>query len=153
MIPEHVGYDSRYDTYHGTNYNDLSRNIIDINKIYNAFFKVTGIVEAINSLSHNIGAKSGKKKTKFRYRYDVREGAGLIYYYDDPLWLDAFIHQQCGKDPIETEQLKDAAKVFGECSTQLLQIARTLSNPLTTKNIYSWMYPLYDVILVSLLYM
>ena len=135
MIPEHVGYDSRYERYHGTNDEDLSRNIVDINKIYNAFFNVTGIVEAINSLSYNIGDKSGKIQTNFGYKYDVLESLGLVYYCDEPLWLDAFIHQQCGKDPIETEQLKDAAKVFGECSTQLLQIARTLSNPLTTKNI------------------
>ena len=84
---------------------------------------------------NNIGAKSGKKKTIFRYRYDVLEGAGLIYYCDDPLWLDVFIHQQCGKDPMETEQLIDVARVFGEWNTQLLQIARTLPNPLTTKKI------------------
>ena len=135
MIPEYVCYDSRYDAYHGTNDKDLSRNIIDINKIYNAFFNVTGIVEAINSLSHNIGAKSGKKKTKFGYRYDVLEGAGLIYYCDEPLWLDAFIHQQCGKDPMETEHLKEAARVFGEWSMQLLQIAKTFPNPLTTKKV------------------
>lgn len=130
MIPEHVGYDSRYERYHGTNDKDLSRNIIDINKIYNAFFKVIGIIEAINSLSHNIGAPSAKKKTKFGYRYDVVEKAGLIYYCDDPLWLDAFIHRQCGKDPMETKHLKDAARVFEVWTPQLLQIAQTLPNPL-----------------------
>jgi uncharacterized protein (DUF362 family) len=135
MIPEHVGYDSRYERYHGTNDKDLSRNIVDINKIYNAFFNVTGIVEAINSLSYNIGAKSGKIQTNFGYKYDVLESVGLVYYCDEPLWLDAFIHQQCGKDPMETEQLKEAARVFGEWSTQLLQVARTLPNPLTTKKV------------------
>jgi uncharacterized protein (DUF362 family) len=130
MIPEHVGYDSRYDTYHGMNDKDLSRNIIDINKIYNAFFNVIGIVEAINSLSHNIGASSAKKKTNFGYRYDILEDTGLIYYCDEPLWLDAFIHQQCGKNPRETEHLKEAARIFKEWSTSLLQMAQTLPNPL-----------------------
>lgn len=130
MIPEHVGYDSRFDAYHGKNDRDLSRNIVDINKIYHAFFDVTGIVEAVNSLSYNIGDPSAKHKTTFGYTYDVIEGLGLIYYCDDPLWLDAFIHQQCRKNPMKTDHLKEAAQVFGDWSMQLAQMAEKLSNPL-----------------------
>jgi len=130
MIPEHVGYDSRYEAYHGKNDAHLSRNIVDINKIYSSFFNVIGIVEAINSLSHNSGNPTAKIKTDFGYRYDVLEQKGLIYYSNDTLWLDAFIHQQCERDPTETEHLREATKVFGGWSTQLIQTAKNLSNPL-----------------------
>jgi hypothetical protein len=130
MIPEHVGYDARYERYHGPKDKELSRNILDINKIYHALFNVIGMVEAINSLSYNVGAPSAKIKSKFGYRYDILEKPGLIYYSDDPLWLDAFIHQQCGKTPMETKHLQDAAQVFEEWSPQILQIAQTLPNPL-----------------------
>jgi uncharacterized protein (DUF362 family) len=133
MIPEHVGYNSRYERYHGQKDKDLSANITDINKIYHTFFNVTGMVEAINTLSYNIGAKSAKNTTHFGYRYDVLEGTGLIYYCDDPLWLDAFIHQQCGKNPTHTDHLKKAARVFEKWSPQLLQTAQTLPNPLRAK--------------------
>ena len=130
MIPEHVGYDSRYEAYHGKKDADLSRNIVDINKIYNSFFNVIGIVEAINSLTHNSGNPTAKIKTGFGYRYDVLEQKGGIYYSNDPLWLDAFIHQQCERDPTETEHLIEAAKVFGSWSPQLIQTAKNLLNPL-----------------------
>jgi uncharacterized protein (DUF362 family) len=131
MIPEHVGYDSRYEAYHGKNDAHLSRNIVDINKIYHSFFNVIGIVEAINSLTHNSGNPVGRIKTVFGYRYDVLEQKGLIYYCNDTLWLDAFIHQQCERDPMETKHLQEATKVFGSWSTQLIQTAKSLSNPLT----------------------
>ena len=130
MIPEHVGYDSRYEAYHGKNDVDLSRNIVDVNKIYRSCFNVIGIVEAINSLSYNSGKPTGKIKTRFGYRYDVLEKTGLIYYCNDTLWLDAFIHQQCARDPRKTEHLREATKVFRKWSTQLLQTAKSLSNPL-----------------------
>ena len=58
MIPKHVGYDSRYDRYHGPKDKELSRHILDINKMYHALFNVVGIVEAIKSLSYNIGSAS-----------------------------------------------------------------------------------------------
>jgi hypothetical protein len=130
MIPEHVGYDSRYDRYHGKNDADLGRNIVDINKIYHSFFTVIGIVEGINTLSYNCGRPTAKIKSDFGYRYDVLEHKGLIYYGDDPLWLDAFIHQQCERDPMKTEYLREATGVFGRWSLQLLQTAKNLLNPL-----------------------
>jgi uncharacterized protein (DUF362 family) len=130
MIPEHVGYDSRYDAYHGKSDADLSRNIVDINKIYHSFFNVIGMVEAINSLTYNSGNPTAKVKSGFGYSYDVLEHKGLVYYSDDTLWLDAFIHQQCERDPMETEHLREAKRVFGSWSAQLIQTAKNLSNPL-----------------------
>jgi hypothetical protein len=130
MIPEHVGYDSRYKMYHGKNDKDLSRNIIDINKIYHALFNICGVVEAINSLSYNTGDPLAKRTSGFGYRYDVLERPGMIYYCDNPLWLDAFIHRQCGKDPMETKHLKDAGEIFGSWRPELIQIAKNLSNPI-----------------------
>ncbi|MFX0162089.1 MAG: DUF362 domain-containing protein [Candidatus Hodarchaeota archaeon] len=129
LIPEHVGYDSR-DTYHGKADKDLSQNIVDINKIYRSIFNVIGIVEGVNSLSLITDGKTGKYKTVFGYRYDVLENKGLIYYCDDPLWLDAFIHQQCGKDPMETEHLQKASKIFRKWPSELIEEAKKIENPL-----------------------
>lgn len=134
MIPEHVGYDSRYDAYHGKNDAYLGRNIVDINKIYRSFFNVIGIVEGINTISYNCASPTAKNRSDFGYRYDVLEDKGLIYYGDDTLWLDAFIHQQCERDPMETEYLREATRVFGQWNTQLIQTAKNLSNPLIEAN-------------------
>jgi uncharacterized protein (DUF362 family) len=132
MIPEHVGYDSRF-AYHGKGDKDLSQNIVDINKIYKTFFDIVGIVEGIHSLSYNIGNTKAEYKTSFGYKYDVLKNSGLIYYCNDPLWLDAFIHQQCGKNPMKTEHLREASKVFGDWSSELGKKAKAMENPLNVK--------------------
>ena len=130
MIPEYVGYGSRLGAYHGKANRDLSQNIADVNKIYRSIFNVIGIVEGVNSLSCNIGKETGKYKSVFGYRYDALENKGLIYYCDDPLWLDAFIHQQCGKDPLEEEHLELASRVFGRWPPELIEEAVKAGNPL-----------------------
>lgn len=129
LIPEHVGYGPRF-AYHGKGDRNLSQNIADVNKIYRSIFNVVGIVEGVNSLSYNIGKKTGKHTAVFGYRYDVLENKGLIYYCDDPLWLDAFVHQQCGKSPMEEEHLRVAYKTFRRWSSQLIAEAEKMENPL-----------------------
>lgn len=130
LIPEYVAYGSRSRAYHGRANGDLNQNIADINKIYRSIFNVVGIVEGINSLSYNIGRETGSHRAVFGYRYDTLENRGLIYYGDDPLWLDAFIHQQCGKDPLDEEQLKLASQVFGRWPSELTEEAEKIENPL-----------------------
>ena len=130
LIPEHVGYGSRFDAYHGKADRNLSQNIVDINKVYRSIFNVVGIVEGVNSLSYNAGEETGKHKTVFGYRYDVLENKGLIYYCDDPLWIDAFVHQQCGKKPMEREHLLLASKTFRRWSSELIEEAKKIGNPL-----------------------
>jgi hypothetical protein len=130
LIPEYVGYGERFERYHGAADKDLAQNIVDINKIYRSIFNVVGIVEGINSLTYNVGAKDAKYKSAFGYRYDVLEAKGLIYYGDDLSWLDAFIHQQCGRAPLGEPRLKLAAETFGEWPTELIAEARKAENPL-----------------------
>lgn len=130
LIPEHVGYGSRFFTYHGKADKDLSQNIADINKVYRSIFNVVGIVEGINSLTYNIGKKTGKHKAVFGYRYDVLENKGLVYYCDDPLWLDALIHQQCGKNHTKEKHLQRASEVFRKWPPELIKEARKTGNPL-----------------------
>jgi uncharacterized protein (DUF362 family) len=129
LISEYVGYGPRL-TYHGKADKNLSQNIIDINKIYRSIFNVVGIVEGVNSLSYNIGGETGKYKSVFEYKYDVLENKGLIYYSDDPLWLDAFVHQQCGNDPMKEEHLKLASKVFRKWPLEVIKEAKKMRNPL-----------------------
>jgi uncharacterized protein (DUF362 family) len=130
LIPEYVGYGERFERYHGEADKDLAQNIVDINKVYRSMFNVVGIVEGINSLTCNVGAKDAKYKSAFGYWYDVLEAKGLIYYGDNLSWLDAFIHQQCGRDPLGAPHLKLAAEVFGEWPTELIAEARKAENPL-----------------------
>lgn len=130
LIPEHVGYGPRSITYHGKADRDLSQNIVDINKVYRSIFNVVGVVEGVNSLSYNSGEETGKHKTVFGYRYDVLENKGLIYYCDDPLWLDAFVHQQCEKDPMKKEHLQLASRTFRRWPPELIEEAKNIGNPL-----------------------
>jgi len=129
LIPEYVGYGPRL-TYHGKVDKDLSQNIAGVNKIYRSIFNVVGMVEGVNSLGYNIGKETGKHKSVFGYKYDVLENKGLIYYCDDPLWLDAFVHQQCGKSPMEEEHLRVAYKTFRKWPSQLIAEAKKMRNPL-----------------------
>jgi len=129
LIPEHVGYGPRF-TYHGKADKNLSQSISDINKIYRSIFNVVGIVEGVSSLSYNIGEETGKHKSVFGCRYDVLENKGLIYYCDDPLWLDAFVYQQCGRNPIREKHLQRASKVFGKWPSELIKGAKKIGNPL-----------------------
>jgi len=71
-------------------------------------------MDGANSFTCDMGANDAKNKAVLDYRYDVVENNGLIYYGGDPWWLDAFIHQQCGKDPFEESHLNLAAETFGE---------------------------------------
>lgn len=130
MIPEYVGYGSRWH-YHGKADKDLSLNIIDINKVYRSLFKVVGLVEGINSLTCEAKGPYKAYKAVFGYKYLVSENNGLIYYSNEPHWLDAFIHQQSGKDPSRTEHLKRAAEVFGKWPPKLLEVAKQMPDPLT----------------------
>jgi len=129
LIPEHVGYGPRV-AYHGKADGNLSQSIVDINKIYRSIFDVVGMVEGVNSLSYHIGGKRGKHKSVFGYRYGVLENKGLIYYCDDPLWLDAFVHQHCGRDPMKEEHLQLASMMFGRWPHKLIEEAKNMGNPL-----------------------
>jgi len=129
LIPEYVGYGSR-STYHDKADRNLSQNIVDVNKVYRSIFNVVGLVEGVLSLSYNIGAEKGKHKSVFGYRYDVLENTGLIYYCDDPLWLDAFVHQQCGKDPMKEKHLQLESKTFRVWPPELIEEAKRIGNPL-----------------------
>ena len=130
LIPEYVGYGERLEAYHGEAYKDLAQNIIDVNKVYRSIFHVVGLVEGVNSLTYNMHAKDAKYKAAFGYRYDVLEDKGLIYYGDDLSWLDAFIHQQCGKTPHKEPHLSLAAQTFGEWPPELIAEAKRAGNPL-----------------------
>jgi len=134
MIPEYVGNGSRY-RYHGKDDKYLADNIIDINKIYRSLFNVVGIVEGINTLTCDRGGVSKPYKAKFGYEYYVSENNGLIYYGNETHWLDAFIHQQSGKNPNQTEHLTKAADVFGKWPTKLLEVAKQMNDPLSVDNL------------------
>jgi uncharacterized protein (DUF362 family) len=129
LIPEYVGYGSRFARYHGKANKELSQNIVDVNKIYRSIFNVVGIGEGVNCLSYNIGAETAKHRSAFGYKYDVLVNKGLLYYCDDSLWLDAFVHRQWGKDPLEEEHLQLASETFGRWPPDLIKEAEKIETP------------------------
>ena len=133
MIPEYVGNGSRFH-YHGKDDRNLANNIIDINKIYRTLFNVVGLVEGINTLTCDRRSVSKPYNAGFGYEYFVSENNGLIYYGNETHWLDAFIHQQSGKNPNQTEHLIKAANVFGKWPSKLLETAKQMDDPLNVDN-------------------
>ena len=101
------------------------------NKICLLIFDVVCIVDGVNSFTCDIGGNDAKYKAALGHPCDVLENKGLIYYGDDPWWLDAFINRQCGKDPFEGPHLKLAAQTFGEWPIELIAEAKKIKNPLT----------------------
>lgn len=130
LIPEYVGYGSRFVRYHGKADKDLAQNIVDVNKIYRSIFNVVGIGEGVNCLSHNICAGKARHRSVFGYRYDILENKGLTYYCEDPLWLDTFVYRQCGRNPLLEEHLRLGYKTFGGWPQELIKEARGMRNPL-----------------------
>ncbi len=130
MIPEYVGYGSRY-SYHGEKDMHLAENIVDINRVYRALFNMIGIIEGVRTLSCEPGSGTATYSSKFGYDYSVLENCGFVYHGDDPLWLDAFVHQQCGRPPSDTEHLQHALRFFEPWPQRVLSRAREEGNPLS----------------------
>ncbi|UCD44139.1 MAG: DUF362 domain-containing protein [Candidatus Bathyarchaeota archaeon] len=90
--------------YHGEKHSRLSRSIVDIYKVYDSLFEISGVVEAV------LTASLMDPETK---KWDTLKNPGFASASDDPLELDAFVTALLGRDPHSVEYLKLAAETLG----------------------------------------
>ena len=91
--------------YHGEKHSKLSQSIVDIYKVYDSLFSVSGVVEAV------LTASLRDPETK---KWDTLENPGFASASDDPLELDAFVTGLLGRDPHSVGYLRLAAETLGE---------------------------------------
>ncbi|MFW9997883.1 MAG: DUF362 domain-containing protein [Candidatus Odinarchaeota archaeon] len=92
-------------TFHGEKHAKLSQSIVDIYKVYDSLFHISGVVEAVFTAS---------LRDPDTLKWETRENLGFISASNDPLGLDAFVTTLLGKDPHDVGYLKLAAEIFGD---------------------------------------
>ncbi len=90
-------------TYHGEKHSKLSRSIVDIYKVYDSLFDVSGVVEAVLTAS---------LRDPETMKWDTLGNPGFASASDDPLELDAFVTALLGRDPHSVGYLRLAAETF-----------------------------------------
>jgi len=90
--------------FHGKQHSSLSRNIVDIYKVYDSLFNIKGVVEAVFTAS----IMDQEKK-----RAAIHENLGFVAGSKSPLDLDAVVTTAIGRDPSEIGHLKLASETFG----------------------------------------
>lgn len=96
--------------WHGLNDSLLSRNIIDMNKLYAAFFDIHGLCEAINSAI--ISNPKGKIKTPWG-NYDIIKDLDFLSYSNHLISLDAILCGLINVDPSKVSYITLGEEVFG----------------------------------------
>ncbi len=90
--------------YHGEKHSRLSRSIVDIYKVYDSLFEVSGVVEAVLTAS---------LRDPETMKWDTLENPGFASASKDPLELDAFVTALLGRDPHSVGYLRLAAETLG----------------------------------------
>lgn len=90
--------------YHGEKHSKLNRSIVDIYKVYDSLFDVSGVVEAVLTAS---------LRDPETMKWDTLENPGFVSASNDPLELDAFVTALLGMDPHNVGYLWLAAETFG----------------------------------------
>ncbi len=93
--------------YHGKQHSRLNQSIVDIYKVYDALFHVSGVVEAVLTASLRV---------EDTMEWETRENPGFVSASNEPLDLDAFVSALLGTDPHSVGYLELAAGVFGAWS-------------------------------------
>lgn len=119
--------------WHGPADKFLSRNIIDLNKVYHAFFNVYGICEAINSAI--ISNPKGSIKTSWG-NYDVLKNLGFAWSSNNLISLDSVLCVFMDINPKKIEYIKLAEKDFGNVDKNVLKIAKIIAKEIFYKIIF-----------------
>jgi len=90
--------------YHGEKHSKLNQSIVDIYKVYDSLFDISGVVEAVLTAS---------LRDPETMKWDTLENPGFLSGSNDPLELDAFVTALLGRDPHSVGYLKVAAETFG----------------------------------------
>lgn len=90
--------------YHGENHNKLNQSIVDIYKVYDSLFRISGVVEA---------ALTASLRDPDTMKWETRENPGFVSASNDPLGLDAFVTALLGIEPNRVGYLKLAGEMLG----------------------------------------
>ncbi|MGD2201618.1 MAG: DUF362 domain-containing protein, partial [Candidatus Bathyarchaeota archaeon] len=93
--------------YHGEKHSMLDQSIVDIYKVYDSLFDISGVVEAVLTAS---------VRDSETMKWRNLENPGFASSSDDPLELDAFVTALLGRDPYSVGYLRLAAETFGRWS-------------------------------------
>ncbi|NHJ13761.1 MAG: DUF362 domain-containing protein [Candidatus Thorarchaeota archaeon] len=99
--------------YHGENDCYLSRNIIDISKVYLSLFSTRGIIEGVFSTSETVDNVAKPK---------IHQDMGVIWGGRNLLELDALVCSQMGLNPNEVDYLSLAYETLGEWSDHTVKL-------------------------------
>jgi len=98
--------------FHGKKHSKLNQSIVDIYKVYDSLFNISGVIEAVFTAS---------LRDPNTLKWETRENPGFISASKSPLELDAFVSTLLGKNPHEIGYLELAAKNFGFWSEENLK--------------------------------
>ncbi|MFX0205624.1 MAG: DUF362 domain-containing protein [Candidatus Hodarchaeota archaeon] len=90
--------------FHGKKHSKLNQSIVDIYKVYDSLFDISGVVEAVFTAS---------LRDPVTLKWETRENPGFISASENLLDLDAFVSTLLGKNPLEIGYLELAAQNFG----------------------------------------
>jgi uncharacterized protein (DUF362 family) len=105
--------------WHGESDKFLDASIIDICKVYASFFRLYGLVEAIDS--YTVSDPEGDVKVEWG-NYRVVEGNGLVVHGTDLVELDALICGMIQVDPWDVGYIEKARKVLGDYTSEGLEL-------------------------------
>ncbi|MFX0064018.1 MAG: DUF362 domain-containing protein [Candidatus Hermodarchaeota archaeon] len=103
--------------YHGKKHSKLNQSIVDIYKVYDSLFQISGVVEAVFTAS---------LRDPDTLKWETRQNPGFVSVSNEPLELDAFVTSLLGKDPHNIGYLRLAAEIFGKWNKE--SITRGLEN-------------------------
>jgi uncharacterized protein (DUF362 family) len=95
--------------YHGDKHSKLDQSIVDIYKVYDSLFHISGVVEAVFTAS---------LRDPETLKWETRENPGFISASNDPLELDACVTTLLGIDPHSVGYLRLAAEMLGVWSEE-----------------------------------
>lgn len=91
--------------FHGKNHSKLNQSIVDIYKVYDSLFNISGVIEAVFTAS---------LRDPDTLKWETRENPGFVAASRNPIELDAFVSNLLGKNPHDVGYLQLAAVTFGD---------------------------------------
>lgn len=106
--------------WHGSKDKYLNQSIIDTIKLYNSYFKIIGICEAINT--YTISDTNGDVKTPWG-SYNVGIGKGFFSCSGNIVELDAVLSALIQVDPQKVGYIKQSEPIFGFYDREAIKLA------------------------------
>ena len=110
--------------WHGKDGEYHQRSILDINKIYSAFFKMLGVSEALDKTP--VWNKAGAYG-QFDFKYDIVENLNFVGVSGDMVQLDSVMYEIGCHNAQDMEHIALADGLLGKCDTTLVEQGKKIS--------------------------